>query len=196
MTSEKLYQLCLENDETAWTCAYNYVHGFLKQKGVPGKDMEDILHDTLVYFIDGGLKKIKHAGAFKKWLRLKAMAFLIDRHRFQAYRRHEPLETESEEGRSIGENPAIPHVQPNADDVFFLKSALPVVSKALKAIGNECEILLKRYFKARFLGEKLKDVAREMGIQYNTFRTKVRRCHKKLMRQPEYIALLDDYRGV
>ena len=194
MTSDELYSRCIQNDEEAWAYAYNYVCAFLKKTTGKYQDIEDLVHDTLHYFLDGGLEKLEKPHAFKKWLKMKSKGLFIDRYRYKTAHRHEPLEFEDNKSHSRKENPAIEPADPEVEDALFLKKAIPILQETLKAIGEECRNILERYFRGRFMGDKTKDMAEDLDLLGNTFRVKVHRCLKKLFRRPEYTALLEDYK--
>ena len=58
----------MQNDEQAWTWAYNYVANYLKKAEKEIQDPEDIVQDTMRYFIEGGLQNINNPRAFKQLL--------------------------------------------------------------------------------------------------------------------------------
>lgn len=195
MTSEELYRRCVDNDEQAWAYTYNYVNRFLKKTAAKDEEVEDITHDTLYYFLDGGLERIKNPLAFKQLLRLKARGVFIDRYRYRIARRHEPLYKNDEFDRPMGENPGITSVDSRVDEALFIEKALKVLKKTLESIGSECKTLIERYFRARFMGENVSEIAKELGKPENTVRVNIYRCHQKLTRQAAYRRLLDDLSG-
>lgn len=195
MKAEELYNRCKRKEEEAWAYAYNYVFAFLKNTTGTYQDIEDITQDTILYYLGSGLHKLESPKAFKQWLRMKAKALFIDRYRRQTQHRHEQLEPEDENGRPGAENPTIEPVQPKVEEALFLEKALAIINKSLKAISVECKNLLERYFFARFLGEKGEIIALELGMPASTVRVKIYRCHQKLLQQPEYLTLLEEYQA-
>ena len=194
MTSEELYNRCKEKEEEAWAYAYNYVLVFLKKRCGPVADIEDLAQNTLKYFLEKDLV-IREKQAFKQLLRSKAYGFFVDRYRCQIRGPKVPLEFESENGHSMIENPGIEPVLPKTDEALFFEKTVSMLRRSLTAIGEECETILERYFRGRFLGDNTVDMSEELGLQASTFRVKVHRCLKKLFRQPEYAALLADYKA-
>jgi len=193
MTSEELYRGCEANNEEAWTYAYNYVIRLLKRKLSNQQDLLDVAHSTVCYFMDSGLKKIRKPRAFKQWLRLKAMALFIDQYRFFKANPHEPFEIQAKNRQSSVENPKLHSVYTKVEETLFLEKVLSIMSEALRSTGKDCEDLLRRYFKARFLGETIDIIASELGTPASTIRVRIYRCHKKLISHPGYRALLEDY---
>ena len=191
MTSEELHKLCCEKEGRGWTYAYNYVIWFLRDRHVSDQNIMDFTHDTILYFMEGGIQLIENPRAFKKWLRLKAWAFFIDSKRRE--RPREPLEVEDEDGKALGQNPAIQGIEPNHDRMLFLERSMKVINACLSTMCDECATLLKKYFRARFLGEKLRALAMDMESTESGLRTKIHRSHKKLKEQPAYRALLEEY---
>lgn len=193
MKAEELYNRCKEKEEEAWAYAYNYVFTFLKKTTGTYQDIEDITQGTILYYLGSGLSKLESPKAFKQWLRLKAKALFIDRYRHRTKHSHEPLEPEDENGQQQDENPTIEPAHPKVEEALFLEKTLVIIKKSLKAISVECKNLLERYFLARFLGEKGEEIALELGMPASTVRVKIYRCHQKLLQQPEYRGLIEEY---
>jgi len=192
-TSEELFKACLENDPQAWTFAYNYVIAYVKKKFPFLPESLDLAHDTILYFMEGGMEPIDHPRAFKKWLRLKAEGLFIDRKRFELSHPKEPLEIRNANEETFRLNPSIKPDQSTPDNILFLEKALKVVRMALNSLSQECRELLEKYFTSRYLGHKTKDLALEMGSGESALRTKIHRCHKKLMQHPAYREILEEY---
>jgi RNA polymerase sigma factor (sigma-70 family) len=194
MKAEELHKRCLERDEQAWSYAYNYVLSYLRRTNGPDGDMRDLAHDTIRYFLDGALDRVRKPAAFKKLLRMKAGALLIDYKRYQGIRPEEPLETRHE-GNPSGQNPGAEDALTEPETRLFLEKAVKILRQALRAIDKECGRLLEGYFRARFLGTGVKALASEMARPENTVRVMIHRCHKKLLEQPGYRALVEEYRA-
>ena len=195
MTSEELHRRCRERDAEAWTYAYNYVLAYLRKTIRSNKEIYDIAHDTILYFLEGGVDRVENPKAFEKLLRLKARGLFIDRRRYEKAHPGESLEREDEEGRSTGQNPDIEPVESDPESALFLEKATAILKTCLDAMCDECAELLKRYFRARFMGEKIKDLAMEMGKPASTLRVMIHRAYKKLLEQPAYRAILEEYRA-
>jgi DNA-directed RNA polymerase specialized sigma24 family protein len=192
-TSEELFKACLVNDPRAWTFAYSYVIAYVRKKFPFHPETLELAHDTILYFMDGGIEAIDRPRAFKMWLRLKAEGLYIDRRRFEASHPHEPIEIGNDGGNTSRPNPAIEPDRSTPDNAIFLEKALKVVRMALNSLSQECRELLEKYFRSRYLGHKTKDLALEMGSGENALRTKIHRCHKKLMQHPAYREILEEY---
>lgn len=167
---------------------------YLKRKLGEDPELRDRVHETILYFLDGGLSRIREPKAFKFWLRAKAECQLIDRKRYAAAHPAEPFEMEDEKGRWVEQNPGIKAVQPNPDDTLFLHEALYALKVALQSLNSECRELLKKYIRLRFLGRKVKELAANLGLEESTLRTKIHRCYRRLLQHPTFRAVLEDYK--
>lgn len=189
MTSEELWRLCKRNDPEAWTYAYNYVIQFLRIKKIPEFQLMDVAHDTISYFMRKGEQAVSEGGAFKYLLRTKAWSLVIDNWRKNKWLVPtivgDEVDGESRHGRIIPDHSRIM-------EGIFVQDALRVVDECLNVMGEQCRVILKRYFQAKALGEKLEKVAKELGHKVGWLRTNVHRCHKKLTKMPAYQALLKE----
>lgn len=193
MKSGELYSRCKERDEAAWTYAYNYVLSFLRGIAGSRQDILDIAHDAILYFMAGGLRHVREPEAFKNLLRRKGLGLVIDRYRHERLHRHVPLGTEDEEGWPMRENPEIGREDADWDTGLFLERVMNILKESLRGIGKECSDLMGRYFLARFEGRKVKDLAEDMGRPASTLRVTIHRCYKRLIADPAYRSLLEDY---
>jgi RNA polymerase sigma factor (sigma-70 family) len=193
MTSEELFKGCRENGEEAWTYAYNYLISFLQKKFPSDPRIKDLAHDTVLYFMDRGVQEVQNPGAFMMLLRLKATGLFIDRWRLEKAHVFEPLEIEDNEG-DVRANPSIPSYRFAPEDALSIKQAVLVLQKAIKTLSQKCRETLRRYFSARVKGQKVKELAQEMGLEYNALRTEIHRCHEKLKQNQAYREILDQWR--
>jgi len=192
MTSDELFKSCRENREEAWTYVYNYLISFLQKKFPSNPNIKDLAHDAVLYFMDRGVQDVKNPGAFKKLLRLKATGLFIDIWRLEKAHPLEPLEIEDNEG-DVRPNPSIQSERFTQEHALYIKQALLVVRKAIRTLGEKCRETLRRYFSARVNGQKVKELAREMGLEYSALRTEIHRCHEKLKQNPAYREIVDQW---
>lgn len=194
-TAERMHAGCKANDNEAWVAVYNYILAFLKKDPVPSVvSIEDIAGETFLYFRQGGVNIIKKGYAYKQWLRLKARAVRTDMCYRGARTKEKSIEVPDTEGGGYHDIPIQPHQVDDPEMILFTKEVLKVIKTELKAIGPKCEKFLKRYFRARFLGENQKAVAWELGVSYTNFRGIVYKCRQKLIGREKYEAVLKRFR--
>jgi len=192
MTSEELLKGCRNNDQEAWTYAYNYLIRFIQKKYPSHPRIKDLAHDTLLYFIEKGVHEVKNPGAFMKLLRLKAAGLFIDGWRLEFGRLPEPLEIQDNEG-DTRPNPSIPHSCFDPEKALLFKETVSLLRKALLTMGQKCREVLRRYFSARLREMKVKDLAKDMGVEYSALRTEIHRCHDKLRQNDAYREMLEGW---
>ncbi len=192
-TAEKMHAGCKAGEAKAWEAAYNYILAFLRNSQTPVNDLKDIAHQTFEYFLAGGVDKVKEGRAYKMWLRLKARSNRTDMCYRGARILEDPIEMPDREGDGFHENPNLSKQAYNPDMPLFVKDVLKVIRTELKAIGERCEKFLKRYYQAKFLGEKQADVARELGESHANFRGVVHRCKQNLLERSAYKEIFEQY---
>ena len=191
---EILYQRCVDGDEMAWNYVYNYLLAYLRQTGTPESDAQDLAQETIRYCLDRGLKFIRKPKAFKKVLRMKARALFLDQYRARKNRKELGEARLGEMGLDQFSDVTSASRGNPLEIRIFLSQALGIVRRSLAALDGECRRVLDIYFRARFLGVKMKEAAKEMALSPSAFRTKAHRCGQRLMGQPEYANLLVEYR--
>lgn len=65
----------------------------------------------------------------------------------------------------------------SSDDPLLSQEFKHLIAEALKALDPPCRDLLKRYW---FKGERLKDIAEDLGVSESTAKKRHERCRKKL----------------
>ena len=195
MTPEELLQRCSENDEHAWTYAYNYVLRYLTCMNVAEADREDIAQDALRYFLEGRLSTVRNPRMFMVLLRLKAKGIFLQRVNTSRRNPTAPLTLKSDRPNETRDNPDIPPVLPDAEERIWAESAARIVRHAIAKTGEKCSRLLHYYYEYKYIGKKIKTLASDLGLKYEQMRLDIHRCNQKLIQQPEYRKLLEEYRA-
>ena len=193
MNSEDLFTGCKNRDQAAWTYAYNYVFFYLKGKKAAGKDIEDIAQNTVLYFINGGLTTVQNEIAFKYLLRKKAGQWYIDFFR-RAYHKNEyALEIQAKDSGQTFINPGAPISDINIESDLFSSQTLVLLDELMNRLDKLCIDTLKKYFKGKAEGWKVKDIAKKEDVKPNTFSARVNRCFNTFKAFPKYKNLLKVY---
>ncbi|MFH1675350.1 MAG: sigma-70 family RNA polymerase sigma factor [Pseudomonadota bacterium] len=192
MESEHLYHLCSSGSKKGWEEAGRYVRSVIswKEWGLSRPEKEDLVQETLLYFISGGLEKVKEPKAFKSLLRLKTFGNIIDARRKSRGMTPVPigpLGNEDEEG--------IPGIEvsdptPDSATMIFSKQARAIFLEIMATISDDkCKPLLDKYFKYKLIGEKIGRIAKELKKPVGTVAAMIHRCLKPVYRHPKIIQL-------
>lgn len=181
--SERLYQLCAADIRMGWEEASRYVYGIISWKGwsLSRADKEDLVQETLLYFISGGLKRVKDPKAFKKLLSLKALGNIIDSRRKSG-------------GRVYNEKsppgPQIPSNTPDPFEIIFSNQAISICHEIIASMKDDrCKEILPQYFRYKAIGESIGRIARDMKKPVGTIASLIHRCLKLLYRHPQMVHL-------
>jgi DNA-directed RNA polymerase specialized sigma24 family protein len=192
-SSEELYDGCLGGSTDAWNEAGKYVYsilyGFCNQ--LSEDDRNDIVNDTLMYFLSRGLKEIDNPKAFKKLLKLKAKGLAIDRLRKDAgIKIQDPPQDYGEDDSPLSEY--FPPSWDNSEQKIFTNQALKICSFIVDSLKKECREILPLYFKYKVGGEGIGQLAEDLMKPLSFVATSVHRCLKKLYTHPQIIKLRED----
>lgn len=193
MNSEELYEMCCRGSEEGWKEAARYVYRIISNKcwQLQHEDKEQLMNDTLLYFLNAGLEKVHNPKAFKNLLRTKAMHVVVDNHR--KTKSHPPIsdpprENDHDDDSSVG-GVHIHHSPPESERILFSKQALKICSSIIKSLKQECKEILPQYFRYKALGHGVGQLAQDMKKPLGSIASSVHRCLKKLYEHPQIILL-------
>jgi DNA-directed RNA polymerase specialized sigma24 family protein len=194
MNSEDLFTGCKNRDQAAWTYAYNYVVFYLKGKQTAGKDIEDIAQNTILYFINGGLGIVQNGIAFKCLLRKKAGQCYIDFFRKAYHKNETAMEIQAKDSGQTFINPGVQHSDIDIESDLFKSQTLVLLDELVNTLDKLCMNTLKKYFKGKAEGWKIKEIAKKEKLNPNTFSARVNRCFNTFKAFPKYQNLLKVYK--
>jgi len=192
-SSEELYEGCLKGSSESWNEAAQYVNAILCSScwSHSEEDRNDLVNETLLYFLSRGLKEIDSPRAFKMLLRLKAKSLAIDRLRKSSGLPILQPVNSGEDDDPVTDDP-FPPCHDNSEQRIFTRQALKICSAIVGSLKKECQEILPMYFKYKVGGEGVGQLAEDLGRPLNSLATTVHRCLKKLYSHPQIVRLRED----
>lgn len=195
-SSEDLYEDCLRGDSNAWDAAARYVGGILSRScwDLCEEERNDLVNETLLYFLSRGLGEIEEPRAFRKLLKLKAKCLALD------HRRRTAGITFVDPPRA-GEDddaPPIEYFPPSRDESeqkIFTNQALKICSLIIDSLKKECREILPLYFRYKVVGDGVGRLAEDQGKPLGSIAVSVHRCLKKLYSHPQIVMLKEEFLG-
>jgi DNA-directed RNA polymerase specialized sigma24 family protein len=189
-SSEELFEQCFIGNEEAWLAASQYVQSIVLRDcwQMGERDRNEIVNETLLYYLSRGLDQIKHPRAFRMLLKLKAKALAIDRRRKDALMNiQEPHYEDDNESSSLAEY--FPPSYPDCERNIFNREALQICKTIIDSLKKECRELLPLYFSYKVLGHGVGKLAEDQEKPLGTIAASVHRCLKKLYLNPQIVML-------
>ncbi len=195
MDSERLYDMCVKGMRKGWEEASHYVYGVVSWRGwsLNQEEKEDVVQNTLLYFLSGGLEKVEKPKAFKHLLKLKALGNILDR-----TRRHPPtINTHSTMNK--GNDPMFPPIPAGPDNPhgnIFWNQAITICREVIASMEDKrCREILPIYFRYKAIGESIGRIARDLEKPLGTIASWIHRCLKLLYSHPRIIQLKEELLG-
>jgi RNA polymerase sigma factor (sigma-70 family) len=195
-TSTDLYDECVKGSAEAWNEAAGFVYGILYRNcwRLSKEEIQDLVNETLLYFLSRGLEEIVQPGAFKGLLRLKAKSLAIDYHRKTAAMKIQDPPHGNEEN-DISHDEHFPPSRDNSEMKIFTNQALNICAFIITSLKNECREILPLYFKYKVTGDGVSQLAEDLNKPLGSIATSVHRCLKKLYSHPQIIMLKEEIIG-
>jgi RNA polymerase sigma factor (sigma-70 family) len=139
---------------------------FLRKRGHPTADAQDLVQDAYVRFLASDVSKVR---AVQSFLYKTVLNLVRDRARSNAVRSSVPYEAD------------LPDDQPSAEQSLISKEALGILEKALQELSPKCRAVIVLY---RFEKLSHREIADSLGMSVSMVEKYVRQamdhCHMRL----------------
>jgi RNA polymerase sigma factor (sigma-70 family) len=189
---DSVLRRCARGDESAWELVHGFVLAVCRRACRSGPDSaEDLSSAVVLKMVQGGIRSVQSAAAFRSYLRKAALFAVIDSGR--SARRREISIDQPRSSRDESTAPVeIPDPASSLEQGVLRRETRAIVRRILDNLSGECRKVLRAYFQYKMgVIEDYKELSRALGRPVGTISVQVGRCLQRFRKDPAAASLQD-----